>query len=90
MKTLSTSFPDCIASIIARIPKIKCSFSIWQMYKKKPSAEADGFRIIFFKSYNSAGFFLTVTVYGLLSDEPSEKVVTIAILIGVVPLATVG
>lgn len=34
INTLSTAAPDCIASIIARIPKIKCSFSMSQRYKK--------------------------------------------------------
>jgi hypothetical protein len=26
---LSSAAPDCIASIIARIPNIRCSFSMW-------------------------------------------------------------
>jgi hypothetical protein len=33
INTLSTSFPACIASIMARIPNIKCFFSMAQRYK---------------------------------------------------------
>jgi hypothetical protein len=35
MKTLLTAVPTCIASIMARIPNIKCSFSMRvKIYKK--------------------------------------------------------
>jgi hypothetical protein len=37
MNILSTAAPACIASIIARIPNIKCSFSMAQRYKKNRS-----------------------------------------------------